>query len=153
MDNSITLNNGVEMPRIGYGVYQVAKDVCAQCVADALAVGYRMIDTAQSYANEAEVGEGIRQSGVSRGAESPVFLMQHDDPGIPLRIAVTDLPRAVSRAVVDKDDLQFSIALAEHTVQGFLKIRAHVIHRNNDADQAALSHSLFHVLFFPAVVG
>lgn len=66
MDNSITLNNGVEMPRIGYGVYQVAKDVCAQCVADALAVGYRMIDTAQSYANEAEVGEGIRQSGVSR---------------------------------------------------------------------------------------
>ena len=45
----ITLNNGIEMPVIGYGVYQVAPDECERCVSDALRVGYRMIDTAQAY--------------------------------------------------------------------------------------------------------
>lgn len=48
----ITLSNGVKMPQLGYGVYQVTKDECERCVRDALDVGYRSIDTAQSYFNE-----------------------------------------------------------------------------------------------------
>ena len=63
----VTLNNGVKMPILGYGVYQVTKDECERCVLDALEVGYRAIDTAQSYFNEEEVGAAIQKSGVKRG--------------------------------------------------------------------------------------
>ena len=52
----VTLNNGVKMPILGYGVYQVTKEECEKCVLDALDAGYRLIDTAQSYFNEEEVG-------------------------------------------------------------------------------------------------
>ena len=62
----VTLSNGVKMPILGYGVYQVTKDECEQCVLDALDAGYRSIDTAQSYFNEEEVGAAIRKSGISR---------------------------------------------------------------------------------------
>ena len=48
----ITLNNGVKMPQLGYGVHQVTKEECERCVLDALDVGYRSIDTAQAYFNE-----------------------------------------------------------------------------------------------------
>ena len=60
------LSNGVKMPILGYGVYQVTKEECERCVLDALQVGYRHIDTAQSYFNEEEVGSAIQKSGVSR---------------------------------------------------------------------------------------
>lgn len=62
----VTLNNGVKMPQLGYGVYQVTKEECVRCVLDALSVGYRSIDTAQSYFNERGVGEGVRTCGVPR---------------------------------------------------------------------------------------
>lgn len=62
----VTLANGVKMPQLGYGVYQVTKEECERCVLDALEVGYRAIDTAQSYFNEAEVGEAITESGIDR---------------------------------------------------------------------------------------
>lgn len=62
----VTLKNGVKMPQLGYGVYQVSKDECERCVLDALKVGYRHIDTAQSYFNEAEVGSAIEKSGIPR---------------------------------------------------------------------------------------
>ena len=62
----VTLYNGVKMPIIGYGVYQVSKEECERCVMDALAVGYRSIDTAQSYFNEEHVGSEIGKSGVPR---------------------------------------------------------------------------------------
>ena len=62
----VTLNNGVKMPILGYGVYQVTKEECERCVLDALKVGYRSIDTAQSYFNEEEVGNAIKKSGISR---------------------------------------------------------------------------------------
>lgn len=62
----VTLNNGVKMPILGYGVYQIAPDVCERCVLDALKVGYRSIDTAQSYFNEEQVGSAIQKSGVPR---------------------------------------------------------------------------------------
>ncbi|MBO6118640.1 MAG: aldo/keto reductase [Bacteroidales bacterium] len=62
----IKLNNGVMMPQIGYGVFQVEPAECERCVADALKVGYRMIDTAQAYFNEEGVGAAIRKSGINR---------------------------------------------------------------------------------------
>ena len=62
----ITLSNGVKMPMLGYGVYQVTKDECERCVLDALNIGYRLIDTAQSYFNEEEVGNAIVKSGIPR---------------------------------------------------------------------------------------
>ena len=58
----VTLNNGVKMPQLGYGVYQVTKDECERCVSDALKIGYRLIDTAQSYFNEEEVGNAIAKA-------------------------------------------------------------------------------------------
>ena len=60
------LSNGVKMPQLGYGVYQVTKEECERCVLDALKAGYRSIDTAQSYFNEEEVGNAIQKSGISR---------------------------------------------------------------------------------------
>ena len=62
----VTLSNGVKMPVLGYGVYQVTKEECERCVLDALKTGYRSIDTAQSYFNEEEVGSAIQKSGVAR---------------------------------------------------------------------------------------
>ncbi len=63
---TVTLNNGVVMPQIGYGVYQVSPEECERCVSDALSVGYRMIDTAQVYRNEEGVGAAVRKSGIPR---------------------------------------------------------------------------------------
>ena len=67
----VTLSNGVKMPQLGYGVYQVTQEECERCVADALKVGYRAIDTAQSYFNEEQVGAAIEKSGLAR---SEIFL-------------------------------------------------------------------------------
>lgn len=64
---TVTLNNGVSMPIAGYGVFQIPDAAeCTRCVIDAIEAGYRLIDTAASYMNEAAVGEGIRQGGVPR---------------------------------------------------------------------------------------
>lgn len=63
---TIKLYNGVEMPVLGYGVYQVTPEECERCVADAISVGYRMIDTAQAYQNEEGVGNAITKCGVPR---------------------------------------------------------------------------------------
>lgn len=58
----ITLNNGVKMPKAGFGVYQVNKEECERVVMDAIKAGYRLIDTAQSYFNEEEVGNAIQKA-------------------------------------------------------------------------------------------
>lgn len=63
---TIKLNNGVEMPVLGYGVFKVAPQECERCVSDALNVGYRLIDTAQAYFNEEGVGNAISKSGIPR---------------------------------------------------------------------------------------
>ena len=63
---TIRLNNGVEMPQMGYGVYQVSPSECERCVSDALRTGYRLIDTAQAYHNEEGVGNAVRKSGIDR---------------------------------------------------------------------------------------
>ena len=62
----ITLNNGVKMPQMGYGVYQVTPSEAERCVSDALSIGYRMVDTAQAYANEEGVGSAVKKSGIAR---------------------------------------------------------------------------------------
>lgn len=62
----ITLNNGVKMPKLGYGVYQVSNAECEKCVLDAISVGYRLIDTAQAYGNEEAVGNAIEKCCVPR---------------------------------------------------------------------------------------
>jgi len=63
----LTLNNGVEMPALGFGVFQMRDlEECERSVTDAISVGYRLIDTAASYLNEEAVGRGIRNSGVPR---------------------------------------------------------------------------------------
>ena len=62
----VTLNNGVQMPKLGFGVFQIAKEDCERCVLDAIKVGYRHIDTAQSYFNEEEVGNAISKCELPR---------------------------------------------------------------------------------------
>ncbi|WP_276882794.1 aldo/keto reductase [Campylobacter cuniculorum] len=62
----ITLNNGVKMPILGYGVFQIPPKDTQKCVEDALSVGYRSIDTAQAYFNESEVGAALKSSGIKR---------------------------------------------------------------------------------------
>jgi len=66
MTTNLTLNNGVTMPALGFGVFQTPPDVTAQAVAEALRTGYRLIDTAAAYANERGVGEAIAASGLDR---------------------------------------------------------------------------------------
>lgn len=62
----VTLNNGVRMPQLGYGVFQIPAEACEACVRDALALGYRLIDTAPVYGNEAAVGAAIKHAGIPR---------------------------------------------------------------------------------------
>lgn len=63
----VTLNNGIKMPILGFGVFQIPDyDECVRCVKDAIEVGYRLIDTAQSYGNEEAVGQAIQECGVLR---------------------------------------------------------------------------------------
>lgn len=62
----ITLNCGVSMPMLGFGVYQISADMCEGCVSAALAAGYRHIDTAAAYINEEAVGKAMKQSGIAR---------------------------------------------------------------------------------------
>lgn len=62
----VTLNNGVKMPKLGYGVFQVNNEECERCVVEAMNAGYRLIDTAQSYFNEEAVGRAVRKCGLPR---------------------------------------------------------------------------------------
>jgi len=63
----VTLNNGIAIPIIGYGVFQIHDNQeCRRCVIDAIHSGYRLIDTAASYMNEAAVGQGIKDAGIPR---------------------------------------------------------------------------------------
>lgn len=66
MGSTVRLNNGIEMPKIGYGVYQIPASMTERCVREALSVGYRSVDTAQCYGNERAVGKAIKASGIPR---------------------------------------------------------------------------------------
>lgn len=77
---NVKLNNGVEMPILGFGVYQIPDDETTKAVSEAIEVGYRMIDTAQAYQNEAGVGNAVKNSGIARkdflSLQKYGFLMQ-----------------------------------------------------------------------------
>lgn len=62
----VVLDNGIKMPQLGYGVYQVDAAECERCVSDAIGAGYRLIDTAQAYGNEEGVGNAVAKSGLPR---------------------------------------------------------------------------------------
>lgn len=62
----LTLNNGIQMPLVGFGTFMLSGETCTNSVASAIKTGYRMIDTAEAYGNEKEVGEGIKASGIDR---------------------------------------------------------------------------------------
>lgn len=87
----VMLNNGVKMPALGYGVYQVSPEECERCVLDALSVGYRSIDTAQAYANEEGVGNAVTKCGVPR---EEIFLTT--------KIWVTNAGYEKARASIDE---------------------------------------------------
>ncbi|GAA4813592.1 hypothetical protein GCM10023220_51420 [Streptomyces ziwulingensis] len=63
---TVTLNNGIEMPILGFGVYQIPPEQTERAVADALAAGYRLLDTAAAYGNEEAVGRAVKAAGVPR---------------------------------------------------------------------------------------
>ena len=63
---TVTLNNGIPMPMLGFGTNTLNGPTCVRCVSDAISVGYRLVDTANIYGNEEFVGEGIKQSGIKR---------------------------------------------------------------------------------------
>src|SRR5919112_6440028 len=77
-EDTVLTVQGTEIPRLGYGTWQVTGRDATDGVRDALEIGYRHIDTARAYGNEAEVGEGIAQSGVDRAA---IFLTTKIFPG------------------------------------------------------------------------
>ena len=62
----LTLNNGIQMPFVGFGTFMLSGETCTEAVAAAIENGYRMIDTAEAYGNEKAVGKGIEQSGIDR---------------------------------------------------------------------------------------
>lgn len=66
LNETFTLSNGVKIPKLGFGTWMISDDVAARAVRDAVGLGYRHIDTAQAYANERGVGEGMRSSGLAR---------------------------------------------------------------------------------------
>lgn len=68
LQENYLLNNGMKIPKVGFGTWMIDDKVVAQVVGDALALGYRHIDTAQAYGNERGVGEAIRDSGIDRSA-------------------------------------------------------------------------------------
>ncbi|MGR7024419.1 aldo/keto reductase [Geodermatophilus sp. URMC 62] len=92
---TIALNNGVEIPQLGFGVYQIPPEETAAAVRTALEVGYRHIDTAEMYGNEKEVGQAVRESGIDR---SEVFLTSKLDNGFHRR---DDALRAFDQTLAD----------------------------------------------------
>ncbi|HTV09082.1 MAG TPA: aldo/keto reductase [Candidatus Aquilonibacter sp.] len=77
----VRLNNGVMMPVLGFGTYSLKGDLCTESVADAIAAGYRLIDTAKVYQNEEAVGAGIKKSGIDRKSLFVTSKIWVDDSG------------------------------------------------------------------------
>lgn len=93
--NYVTLNNGVQMPLVGFGVFEISKEETARCVYDALEVGYRLIDTAQAYYNEKEVGDGIQQA-------IQEFAIKREDIFLTTKVWVTEFGYEKTRASVEE---------------------------------------------------
>jgi 2,5-diketo-D-gluconate reductase A len=92
---TVRLNNGVDIPRLGFGVLQIAPDSAVSAVSDALAIGYRHIDTAQGYGNEREVGEAVARSDIPR---DEVFVTSKVDN---THLTYDDALQSVDRSLAD----------------------------------------------------
>ena len=100
----VTLNNGVRMPILGFGVFQIADPAqCEQSVVDAIEAGYRLIDTAASYMNEEAVGKGLRRSGVARDQLFVTTKLWVEDNGYERTLQAID--KSLSRLQLDYLDL------------------------------------------------
>ena len=93
--NYVTLNNGIQMPLVGYGVFEIPAEQTARCVFDALETGYRLIDTAQAYYNEKEVGDGIQQGIQKLG-------IRREDIFLTTKVWVTEFGYEKTRASVEE---------------------------------------------------
>ncbi len=91
----VTLNNGIQMPIVGYGVFEITREETAQCVFDALETGYRLIDTAQAYYNEKEVGDGIQRGIRELG-------IRREDIFLTTKVWVTEFGYEKTRASVEE---------------------------------------------------
>jgi 2,5-diketo-D-gluconate reductase A len=100
---TITLNDGHVMPRLGLGVWQSPREVTAQAVRSALAAGYRSVDTAAIYRNEAEVGEGVRASGLGRAEVFVTTKLWNEDQGYDRALRALDA--SLQRLGMDYVDL------------------------------------------------
>ncbi len=109
---SITLNNGVEIPQLGFGTYQIEPENTREAVRVALEVGYRHIDTAEMYGNEKEVGEGFRDSGLARG---DVFLTSKLNNGFH---AEADVAQAIDQSLADLQVDQLDLFLVHWPLPG-----------------------------------
>lgn len=99
---SVPLNNGIEIPQLGYGVYQIAPEDVRGATKAALAAGYRHIDTAAAYGNEAGVGEAIRQSGLPRNEVFITTKLRNADQGFEGALAAFETSRrALGVEVID----------------------------------------------------
>jgi 2,5-diketo-D-gluconate reductase A len=100
---NIRLNNGVEIPQVGFGVFQIEPDRTADAVRDAFEAGYRHIDTAQGYGNEEGVGQALRDSGLSRDEVFVTTKLANDRHGHDE--AITALDESLQRLGLDHVDL------------------------------------------------
>ena len=109
---TITLNNGVEIPQLGFGTYQIEPENTREAVRVALEVGYRHIDTAEMYGNEKEVGEGFRDSGLAR---EDVFLTSKLNNGFH---AEADVAKAIDQSLADLQVEQLDLFLIHWPLPG-----------------------------------
>jgi diketogulonate reductase-like aldo/keto reductase len=100
---AVKLNNGIEMPRIGFGVFRVPEDETVAAVLDAIEAGYRSIDTASLYGNEAGVGRAVAASGLPRGQLFVTTKLWNDDQGY--RAAFDAFDRSLARLGLEYVDL------------------------------------------------
>lgn len=114
---TLMLNNGIEIPQLGYGVYQIAPDDVRVATLAALAAGYRHIDTAAAYGNEAGVGEAIRNSGLSRDEIFITTKLRNADQGYESGLAAFETSRrALGVEVVDLYLIHWPYALHDRYV-------------------------------------
>ena len=100
---SVTLNNGQQIPQLGLGVYKLETDIAEGLIRQAIEAGYRRIDTASFYGNEAEVGAGVRYSGLSRDELFVTTKIWNDDQGYDRTLAAID--ESLSRLDIDYIDM------------------------------------------------
>ena len=115
---SVPLHNGIEIPQLGYGVYQIAPEDVRGATKAALAAGYRHIDTAAAYGNEAGVGEAIRQSGLPRNEVFITTKLRNADQGFEGALAAFETSRrALGVEVIDLYLIHWPYVLHDRCVE------------------------------------